>query len=202
MERSTLFRRTDRAIIDALIRLLKIRSFESITVQDILEETPVSRATFYAHFHDKYEVAERMQEMYLQMMQEVPSNLGDLDRRQHPLVIQKAIAQFGDVINALMKIHTERVDLRRVTAQVYKEHYLARTDSRYAEAEADIYAQAMTALQLSYLNGNSDALYDEDYYDKVMVSVFLKILKLDNDEKVRRQIFSFLPSHYDPPEKY
>ena len=63
MKGSTQFRRTDRAIIDATIRLLRERSFEELTVQNILDETPVSRATFYAHFHDKYEVAERMQDI-------------------------------------------------------------------------------------------------------------------------------------------
>lgn len=197
MERSTLFRRTDRAIIDALIRLLKTQSFESITVQDILEETPVSRATFYAHFHDKYEVAERMQDMYLEMLEQIPAEIGDIDRRKYPKAIRKAIARFGDIVSTLMQIHTDRVDLRTVTSRIHRQHYLSCTDSRYAEAEADIYAQAMTSLQLSYLSGNSSALDDEDFYDKVMVSVFLKILRLEKDEELRRLIFERLPSKDD-----
>ena len=194
MERSTQFRRTDRAIIDALIRLLKIKSFDNITVQDILDETPVTRATFYAHFHDKYEVAERMQEMYVQMLHKVPLEMDGVDRRKHPQVIQKSILQYGDIVNALMKIHTDRVDLRRVTAEMHKQYYLSQSDSQYAEAEADVYAQAMTALQLSYLTGNHAALDDEDYYDRVIVPVFLKLLKLENDEPLRKQIVSRLPS--------
>lgn len=55
----------------------------------------------------------------------------------------------------------------------------------------------MTALQLSYLTGNHAALVDEDYYDKVMVSVFLRILKLEQDENLRKLIFEHLPSHDD-----
>lgn len=89
MERSTQFRRTDRAIIDALIRLLKTDTFDNITVQNILDETPVTRATFYAHFHDKYEVAERMQEMYVQMIRQIPSQMGDIDRKSHPRMIDR-----------------------------------------------------------------------------------------------------------------
>ena len=197
MERSTLFRRTDRAIIDALIRLLRTHSFDDITVQNILDETPVTRATFYAHFHDKYEVAERMQEMYVQMLQEMPGQMVDIERGKYPKLIQNAIVQYQDIVQALMKIRTDRVDLRFVTAQMHKQRYLSQVDSTYAEAEADIYAQAMTALQLSYLSGDSTALNDKDYYDKVMVAVFLRILKLEKDGELRRLIFERLPSHPD-----
>lgn len=194
MEQSTQFRRTDRAIIDAMIRLLKTETFDNITVQNILDETPVTRATFYAHFHDKYEVAERMQEMYVQMLHQMPSQMGDVDRKNHPKMIQKAILQYSDIVQSLMKIRTDRVDLRSVTAEIHKQHYLTQSSGEYAAAEAEIYAQAMTALQLSYLCGTNAALNDEDYYDKVMVSVFLRILKLENDDALRRQICERLPS--------
>lgn len=194
MERSTQFRRTDRAIIDATIRLLRERSFEEITVQNILDETPVTRATFYAHFHDKYEVAERMQEIYVQMLHDIPTQMTDVDRRKHPQVIQTALLRYRDIVQALMKIRTDRVDLRSVTAEKHKQYYLSRAKGEYAEAESEIYAQAMTALQLSYLSGSSAALDDEDYYDKVMVSVFLRILKLENDETLRSLICERLPS--------
>lgn len=197
MERSTQFRRTDRAIIDALIRLLRTKSFDNITVQNILDETPVTRATFYAHFQDKYQVAERMQEIYIQMLHQMPSQMGDVDRRNHPKMIQNAIVQYSDIVQALMKIRTDRVDLRSVTADIHKQHYLSQSDSKYAEAEADIYAQAMTALQLSYLSGNLAALDDADYYDKVMVSVFLRLLRLEDDKVLRREIFERLPSRLD-----
>lgn len=45
--------------------LLKKKYFEIITVQDILGETPVTRATFYAHYHDKYELVEKMLDQFL-----------------------------------------------------------------------------------------------------------------------------------------
>lgn len=197
MERSTQFRRTDRAIIDATIRLLRVKSFEEITVQNILDETPVTRATFYAHFRDKYEVAERMQEMFLRLVQEVPSQLTDVDRRKHPALIRSSIMQHQDIMRALMKIRTERVDIRAATAQMYKQRYLSQPGGPYAEAEAEIYAQTMTALQLSYSSDNSASVEDADYYDKVIVSVFLRILRLEQDKQLRRMIFERLPSQPD-----
>lgn len=198
MERSTQYRRTDRAIIDATIRLLREKAFEDITVQNILNETPVTRATFYAHFHDKYEVAERMQEMYVEMLHRMPAQMSEVPRNIHPKMIRDAFAQYSDILRALLKIRTNRVDLRSVTAQTSKEQYLSQCRGKYAEAEAEVYAQAMTAFQLSYLDAGPEAFTDTDYYDKVMVSVFLHILRLDQDKQLRREIFRRLPSRDEP----
>ena len=51
MQTNPQYIRTDKAIKQALITLLKNKPFEKITVQDILDETPVTRSTFYKHFH-------------------------------------------------------------------------------------------------------------------------------------------------------
>lgn len=47
-------RRTRQLLVQAFEALLKEKSFQSITVQDITERATVNRATFYAHFEDKY----------------------------------------------------------------------------------------------------------------------------------------------------
>ncbi len=47
-------RRTRQLLVQAFDELLKEKSFHSITVQDITERATVNRATFYAHFEDKY----------------------------------------------------------------------------------------------------------------------------------------------------
>ena len=46
--------RTQKLIRDALMSLLAEKSFESISVQDIAERATVNRATFYAHYSDKF----------------------------------------------------------------------------------------------------------------------------------------------------
>lgn len=46
--------RTRKLLIDAFQNLLAEKSFEEITVQDISRRATVNRATFYAHFADKY----------------------------------------------------------------------------------------------------------------------------------------------------
>ncbi len=52
--------RTRKLIRDALASLLADKNFESITVQDIAGRATVNRATFYAHFTDKFALLDAM----------------------------------------------------------------------------------------------------------------------------------------------
>jgi AcrR family transcriptional regulator len=49
-------KRTRGLLHDALVELLAEKSFEAISVQDIAERSTINRATFYAHFVDKYDL--------------------------------------------------------------------------------------------------------------------------------------------------
>lgn len=58
--------RTRRLLQDAFASLIQEKDFESITVRDIAERATVNRATFYAHFVDKYEILEaRLMESFM-----------------------------------------------------------------------------------------------------------------------------------------
>jgi AcrR family transcriptional regulator len=48
--------RTRQLLVDSLLRVLSTKPFDSVTVQDITTDATVNRATFYAHFKDKYEL--------------------------------------------------------------------------------------------------------------------------------------------------
>lgn len=53
-------RRTRKSLEDALRELLKERSYKDIYVGDITEKALVNRATFYAHYLDKQDLASKM----------------------------------------------------------------------------------------------------------------------------------------------
>ncbi|MCB0166498.1 MAG: TetR/AcrR family transcriptional regulator [Anaerolineae bacterium] len=50
--------RTRRLLLDAFADLLREKGFRAMSVQDIATRATVNRATFYAHFEDKYALME------------------------------------------------------------------------------------------------------------------------------------------------
>lgn len=51
--------RTRRLLHQALMRLIMRKNYESITVQDLLDEADIGRSTFYAHFAGKDDLLRR-----------------------------------------------------------------------------------------------------------------------------------------------
>ena len=49
-------RRTRQLLEQAFADLMQQKGFQALTVQDIADRATVNRATFYAHFEDKYDL--------------------------------------------------------------------------------------------------------------------------------------------------
>ena len=52
--------KTRRLLLDSFVVLVRKKDFTSISVKDITDYAQVNRATFYAHFQDKYDILEYM----------------------------------------------------------------------------------------------------------------------------------------------
>ena len=189
MSRNPSFIRTDRAIIHAFMDLLKEKPFEKITVQDILDKTPVTRATFYAHFHDKYEIAERMQAHFMELSDAIREELKDKTPAQYERIIRREFSMQHDLLESLLKIHTEKVDIRQAIADKFEHYYKETLNPNASVAEAHIYGLIRAELELS-------ALYDESVIssfannNELVLSLTLNLLRLSDDEEV----WSFLRS--------
>ena len=53
-------RRTRQLLLEALKRLLEEKEFDKISIQDITEAATLNRATFYAHYPDKFALLEQL----------------------------------------------------------------------------------------------------------------------------------------------
>lgn len=53
-------RRTRKRLRNAFMELMQEKSFRAMTVQDITERAEINRATFYAHYADKFELHDEM----------------------------------------------------------------------------------------------------------------------------------------------
>ena len=176
--------RTDKAIKLALIKLLKTKPFEKITVQDILDETPVTRSTFYKHYHDKYEIAEKMQDDFFEAQKTLKKVFHDTHTPITPTILRIS-QQNNEIMESLLKIHTEHVDLRNVLASQAANYYLSGPTGNSPELEAEIFAQAITAFRLSSKANNEFTL---DFMHETFISVFLRIIGLSEDEELYRQL--------------
>lgn len=179
------FQRTDKAIMQAMVSLLKKKSFEKITVQDILEETPVTRATFYAHYHDKYEVVEKMLDQFLSGY----GATGELIRAaSEDTFYDTARSSFlanKEYARALIAVHTDRVDFTEAIMENHRKKYLASHNSSTARAEARIYAAARTALYHSFLQEEITD-FSHEQITGIVLSAVLAILGLpENDTETR-----------------
>ena len=173
--------RTDKAIKQALITLLKTKPFEKITVQDILDETPVTRSTFYKHYHDKYEIAEKMQEEFFDSLFIIRKTIYE-NANQTPALL-KISQENRELMEALLKIHTEHVNLHRAFNNLAKEYYLAGTTGEYPEIEAAVFSSAVSAFQIAI--GDAEILDTGIMYD-VFISITLRLLGISDDEEIRK----------------
>lgn len=182
MQNNPQYVRTDKAIKQALIKLLKTKSFEKITVQDILDETPVTRSTFYKHYHDKYEIAEKMLIDFFEAQETLQKAFYASHTPVSPAIIRVS-QQSHETMEALLKIHTEHVDLRNALVSQATEHYLSGPTGNTPELESEIYAQAVTAFRL-YPKDNEN--FTSDLMHDTFISVFSRLLGITEDDELKK----------------
>jgi AcrR family transcriptional regulator len=78
-------RRTRDRLGDALVELLVQKTFDDITVQDVLDRAGVSRSTFYTHYRDKNDLFLSDAEDFFQGMATALSRFGDKSERVVPV---------------------------------------------------------------------------------------------------------------------
>ncbi len=156
------YKRTDKAIMSAFLVLCKRMGFEAMTVRNILDEALVSRTTFYQHFKDKYDVAERLytgfmedfekflEEVYVTRRVELYS-MDEVNRNQSiAWYLQEFSAEHQETLDVLLRIHTEEIDIQKAFEKLFYTRYIEEgvnvDHGEVLELEASIYAAIETTL--------------------------------------------------------
>ncbi|MBI2333134.1 MAG: TetR/AcrR family transcriptional regulator [Chloroflexi bacterium] len=78
--------KTRKLLQDALIELIVEKSYESVSIREILERANVGRSTFYAHFQDKdqllHSILDRLNELFAQhekLFLDAKKNFGNVE---------------------------------------------------------------------------------------------------------------------------
>jgi AcrR family transcriptional regulator len=95
-------RRTRKLLREALIGLVEERGFEALTVGELTERAMVSRAAFYRHYQDKYDLVERI---FQEAMSALFAAIGELGL-EHPteswVAFFEHIAEYDRLYRALL----------------------------------------------------------------------------------------------------
>ncbi|MGR3762845.1 TetR/AcrR family transcriptional regulator [Rossellomorea sp. NS-SX7] len=90
-------KKTKKSIKEALFKFAVIKGMENVTVQDIIDEADINRATFYYHYKDKYN-----------LFQEIVDET--LEGLVNDVVIQQETQSFADIIYSPALAAFEHVD--------------------------------------------------------------------------------------------
>lgn len=189
MKRINQFERTDRDITNALLGLMDKRSFEKITIQDILEEALINRSTFYQHFPDKYAILERLQDRFMQgIVEHVETILTD----GQPDLVKVNAAMLGyfadktDELKKLYSVRSETLDLEGRMRTLMKE-YLLKSSDTLSPLSAEILSGVMLRYLLDKLQSGGEFSEMSTEMLQIWMEMSLYFFRLDHvpDAKTR-----------------
>lgn len=208
---SLAYRRTDKAIINAFISLVTTHPFEKITVQDIMDEALVSRYTFYHHFHDKYEIAEQLQEQYFKEfvhffedeLDQIPKEAipDEQYQKQYQNLILAHVDRTHQMTSVMNNIHTETVDFAARIQSYFQAHYrkLAESGSKSTAAldlEASLYGSLVLNI-MDYYGNRSKLDGSEEPISRTLSDAYMNVLLYAvgiHDTEKKKKCIAFLRS--------
>lgn len=197
MHVSTQFARTDKAIQTAMVHLLKSKPFEKITVQDILDETPVSRATFYKHYRDKYEIVEKMQAEFLSVQERLVTAMTGVETWDDAEFLRTYSDRYRESLQSLLKVQTENVNLTHGLIRELARLYRRNAAGPYVNLEAPLYGAIITALQIICLHNGVTHLDDSP---GIIINTMFALLGLQGDREAEAYLRTRMLTNSKAPE--
>ena len=136
---------TRQVLTDSFITLLKTKSIAAITVKEICEQADINRSTFYAHYKDQFDLLEQIE---IEIITDLKTYLNqyNFEQEQEALQMTEKLLEYVvskyDMFQTLLNENTDHSFERRVMDVVRS--FLAQTQFRYNEVDADISEYAIT----------------------------------------------------------
>ncbi len=89
--------KTERAIKEAFISLLKEKRFETITVKELTDRADIHRATFYDHYEDIYN-------LYRVMVGDILDDIADIYAKKQPNTYYEFYSEIIDYISQRLEL--------------------------------------------------------------------------------------------------
>jgi len=110
-------RRTRKWLQEALLVLMKEKSFREIQIREIADRAQVSRPAFYLHFHSKEElllshVDAVFEEFHTELSSEVAA--GNIDRKKFSIMLFKYWEQYAETLRMVIQAGNPDILLERL----------------------------------------------------------------------------------------
>lgn len=170
--------RTRKHLSTTIIDMMQTRSLDKISVIDICKEAIVNRATFYAHFEDKYHLLSyALEELKDDMYSSLNQDFNTDNSMDNMLEIAHATFNFvkdhkGKIANMLTYNRNEKViqtikdSLSRTVKQRLQKHHTTYPANVPLTITSVAYAGALVDLCLWYLD-NSDKFTESDMHSHI-----------------------------------
>lgn len=149
--------KTRRNIEEAFLDLLGEHSFDRITVRQLLDKALISKGTFYAHYLDKYDLAEKIANDALGEFRAGIHARMEAARtgNDHAAIMASLAHTLKNTIPRLCRlqsVHTEKIDIERDMRAIITEEYFTFQRGRGAKLECpELRAQIVTTFILGFL---------------------------------------------------
>lgn len=130
-------RYTRNVIKESFITLLQQKPIQKITVKEICERAEINRATFYAHYHDAFDLLAQIENaLFANMMSQVSLDQHYPEPNQVTTAIFKVIEQNADLCKVLFSENQDRRFLRRFV-DTARDTMLVEWQRRYPHLSAE-----------------------------------------------------------------
>lgn len=157
-------KRTNKLITQAFIKLLRTKTFDKITINDISDEAMINRATFYSHFKDKFDLFEQIVDKFLGDFAAV------LDEEN---LVEKNSVNVKKIESSLTKFYEfirENPALAQIIVTHTNEEMLSK---RLLTILSDRYSEIFNSLDVR----NEDLKIPTDFVVSYITSIFVGTLK-------------------------
>jgi len=163
--------RSRKVIRQAFLELLKEKTFEKITVTDIVKRADINRSTFYAHYPDVMGLIEEIQNEVLDYTYKMLKEMSFQNFFENPKPLLKEIVKMAEENNELYRLlSNSNIGVRQLVT--IKEILIERTiktmeipglasDSLEKEFAVRFFMGGVVDIYLQWLNGKLNGSIDE-----------------------------------------
>jgi AcrR family transcriptional regulator len=165
-------RRTRQSLRSALIELMLERSYDRITVQDLLDRADVGRSTFYDHYRDKDDLLVRGVADILDQVPDVEASTATL-RIDAMLRHSRENQQLLDVMFRQERYNPVHQRVSTYLLRLVEQRLAGRLDDGYARVPTELHARFLTGGVLALVRW----WHDNDFpYSEAEMDAFFQVL--------------------------